>query len=689
MSPRSRSRPQVKPRPSTRQRPAAKSGTALTQRLRFESFLLELSAAFATVPVGGLAHQIEEWLGRLAEFIDVDRSSLWELDPADGQIRLLYFYSTPGTPAPSIDAAAGEMSWLTGQYLRGNVLSWPRVPRDIPEEAVGERAWARRISAKSVLCIPMSAGPVVRSIVFTCLRQYRPWPAPLIRRLRLVGEIFSSAVTRQRAEAALQSSESRHRAILKVLPDLTFIFGPDGTYLDYSGDSSQLLVPAEEFLGRRIEEVLPADLAARLRAAFARVSVTGEVVEMEYELPIGGQPRTYEARMVRREDGAIVSVVRDVTERLRAIRQLRESEERFRGAFAHSAIGVALMSPEGRWLQVNAALCAILGYSEAELLATTFQALTVPEDLEVNLDCLRRALAGEIDHYELQKRYIHKDGRTISVLLTVSLVRDPFHRPLHFVSQLLDISERTQAQQEVERLRLELTHSGRVALMGKLTASLAHELMQPIAAAVGNAEAGQRLLATEGAVPNEARAILADIVENCLRAANIVSGVRSLLRKEPKPRRSVDLNRLVTEVAEMMHSELIVRQVRLVMRLDTTLPEITGHPVELQQVIMNLILNGAEALSPTPSPERELLIATARHSQGIELTVRDRGIGADPRHLRSMFEPFFTTKPDGIGMGLAICADIVHAHRGRLSAENNADGGVTMRCLLPLSAGGA
>jgi len=689
MSPRSRSRPQVKPRPSIRQRPAARSDTALTQRLRFESFLLELSAAFATVPVGGLAHQIEEWLGRLAEFINVDRSSLWELDPADGQIRLLYFYSTPGTPAPSIDAAAGEMSWLTGQYLRGNVLAWPRVPRDIPPEAIGERAWARRVSAKSVLCIPMSAGPVVRSIVFTCLRHYRPWPAPLIRRLRLVGEIFSSAVTRQRAEAALQSSESRHRAILKALPDLTFIFGPEGTYLDYSGDSSQLLVPAEEFLGRRIEEVLPADLAARLRAAFARVSVTGEVVEMEYELPIGGQPRTYEARMVRREDGAIVSVVRDVTERLRATRQLRESEERFRGAFAHSAVGVALMSPEGRWLQVNAALCAMLGYSEAELLATTFQALTVPEDLEVNLDCLRRALAGEIDHYELQKRYIHKDGRTISVLLTVSLVRDPFHRPLHFVSQLLDISERTQAQQELERLRLELTHSGRVTLMGKLTASLAHELMQPIAAAVGNAEAGQQLLATEGADPNEARAILADIVENCLRAANIVSGVRSLLRKEPKPRRSVDLNRLVTEVAEMMHSELIVRQVRLVMRLDTTLPEISGHPVELQQVIMNLILNGAEALSPTPPLERELLIATARHSHGIELTVRDRGIGADPRHLRSMFEPFFTTKPEGIGMGLAICADIVHAHRGRLSAENNADGGVTMRCLLPLSPGGA
>jgi PAS domain S-box-containing protein len=667
-------------------RPSRQPGTALTQKLRFESFLLELSAAFATVPVGGMAHQIEEWLGKLAEFIGVDRSSLWELGSDDERIRLLYFHARPGIPAPSPEASAGDMRWMTEQYRRGNVVSWSRIPRDIPQRAVGEHAWAKHISAKSVLCIPMSAGPVIRSIVFTCVRQYRPWPASLIRRLRLVGEIFSNAVVRQRTEAALQSSESRHRAILKALPDLTFIISPDGIFLDYSGDSSQLLVPPEKFLGRRLEDVFPAMLAARFRAAHGQVSVTGEVLEVEYELPIAGEFRSYESRMVRREDGAIVSVVRDVTERLAAVRQLRESEERFRGAFAHSAIGIALMSPEGRWLQVNAALCAILGYSEDELLATTFQALTAPEDLDINLDFLRRALAGEIDHYELQKRYIHKDGRTISVLLTVSLVRDPLRRPLHFVSQLMDISERTQAQQEVARLRLELTHSGRVALMGKLTASLAHELMQPIAAAVGNAEAGQRLLAAECADMNETREILADIVENCLRAANVVSGVRSLLRKEPKPRHLVDLNRLVTEVAEMMHSELILRQVRLVTRLDAGLPEITGHPVELQQVILNLILNGADALGPTPPAERELTITTARHPPGIELTVRDRGVGADPKHLRRMFEPFFTTKPDGIGMGLAICADIVHAHNGRLSAENNTDGGVTMRCLLPLPA---
>ncbi len=569
-----RSRKRLKQPPSRRPAPRKAPSKALTQRLRFESFLLELSAAFARVSADGVEREVEVWLGKLAEFIDADRSSLWELDAEGDAVRLIYFYSTPGLPRPSIDGSAAEMAWLTDQYRRGNIVAWSRVPNDIPPEAIGERAWALGVAAKSVLCIPVSAGRITRSIVFTSVRQYRRWPASLIQRLRLVGEIFSSAITRQRAEAS----------------------------------------------------------------------------------------------------------------RLRAERQLRESEERFRGAFANSAIGIAIVSPEGHWMQVNPALCTILGYSEAELLTTNFQALTVPEDMGSNLDYLRRALAGEIDHYELPKRYIRKDGQTISAILTASLVRDARGRPLHFVSQVQDITERTLAQQEIERLRLELMHFGRVALVGQLMASLAHELMQPITAAVGNSEAGQRLLATDRADRDEARAILADVVDNCMRAADVVNSVRNLLRKQPRPHRRVDLNRLVKEVADMMHSDLIRRQVRLVMRLDATLPEINADPVELQQVILNLILNGAEALSQNPPPERELVIETAQRSQGIELTVCDRGIGADPAHLQRMFEPFFTTKPDGIGMGLPICWEIVRAHHGLLSAENNASGGVTVRCLLPLPA---
>ncbi len=557
LQPRKHSRP-LSPAPSV---PRRKRGRTLGERLRFESFLLELSAAFARVTADAVDHQVNTWLGKLAKFIDVDRCTVWELAANGVEVRLLHLYSRPGLSPPPINAVAQDMAWLTDQYRRGNIVAWSRVPEDIPEAAAGERAWAHGLGARSVLCIPIAAGALTRSIVFAAVREQRKWPAPLIERLRLVGEIFNSAITRQRAEVSLQSSEARNRAILQALPDTMFVMSPAGVYLDhYSGTGVDLFVPRERFLGRRVEDILPPQLATRFRAAFAHVSKTGEPVEIQYPLPIDGEHRTFEARMVRRDDGAIVSIVRNVTER----------------ATAHA---------------------------------------------------------------------------------------------------------------EIERLRAELVHFGRVSLMGQLTASLAHELMQPISAAISNAEACEQLLA-QRVDRKQIRAILADVVSSCLRAADVVGRVRGLLRKERKPHQMLDLNRLVQDVGAVMRSDLIRRQVHLVMHLDPALPEIRADAIELQQVILNLLLNGAEALSQREPAERELTIATTQRAGTIELTVRDCGPGADPAHLQRMFEPFFTTKREGMGMGLTICAEIVRAHGGRLWAENGAGRGLTVHCLLP-SAGPA
>lgn len=675
----------------SREAPArAQSVVALTsERQRFESFLLELSTSFAQVRSEDIDRQIDVWLAKLARFIRVDRASLWEMSVDEDTVWRRHFYTLPGLePRPPTDASTREFAWLTEQYRRGNTVVWSRVPDDVPPGATGELAWTQRVRAKSVLCIPTPSGHLICAVVFTCVRRYRNWSAPLISRLRLVAEIFTSAIVRRRAETALQSSEARNRAILQALPDLMFVFSPEGVYLDqHSRDEGELLLPPERFLGRNVRDVLPPDVAESFRRAFAVAAQGGGVVELEYTLPIRGVDQDYEARMVRRDDGAIVSIVRNVTARKRAARELRESEERFRGAFEHSGIGIALVSPEGRWLRVNPALCNIFGYSETELLATDFQSLTAPEDLATNMECLRRALAGEINYYELHKRYIHKDGHLISALLTVSLVRDVQGHPLYFVSQVLDLTEQTRAQLEIERLRLELAHSGRLALTGQLTASLAHELMQPITAVLSNAEAGRRFVsitdAANGFAAEEMQSIFADIVESCTHAAEVVRGVRSFLRKEPRPRGPVDLNGLVKGVAEVVRSELILRQVRLELQLDPQSAAIDADPVELQQVILNLLLNGAEAMSDNPPHDRDLVISTALRDRGVELSVRDRGKGADPANLNLMFEPFFTTKPDGMGMGLPICSEIVRRHKGRLWAENNAGGGMTLRCLLP------
>jgi PAS domain S-box-containing protein len=380
----------------------------------------------------------------------------------------------------------------------------------------------------------------------------------------------------------------------------------------------------------------------------------------------------------------VVEILASAVLRYRAEQSLQQSEARFRGAFDHSAIGIALVSPDGRWLRVNAALCGILGYTEEELLATTFQSLTLPEDLPTNLGYLQRAVAGEISYYELEKRYIHKQGHIVWALLTVSLVRDADGSPLYFVSQVQDLTERKQSQIENERMRLELAHVGRLALLGQLTASLAHEVLQPITSILGNAEAGLRLCDSSGRVPQEMNAILRDVIDSSKRAGEIIAAVRGLLRKERRPRHPVNLNRIVRQVAEVMHSELILRRVRLVMHLDSRVPEVTADPVELQQVVLNLLLNGAEAMNRNEASHGTIVISTSAGRGQIELSVCDSGPGVAEAHLGRMFEPFFTTKPDGIGMGLPICSEIIRSHGGRLWAERNAGVGMTLRCLLPL-----
>jgi PAS domain S-box-containing protein len=650
--------------------------------LRFESFLLELSAYFAKTPAACVDQGIDDWLEKLAQFIEVDRISFWEFDPDGVHLHRRHLYSRPGQHACSPISRISDMPWLYEQYRQGNIVNWARVPDDIPVVASGERAHATRMNAKSVLGIPIQTEAALYVLSFAGVREYRKWPQSLVRRLRLVGEILASAFVRQRAERSLQASESSNRVLLKALPDLIFVVNPEGEYIDYHcPETVDLYVPPERFMGRKMEDVIPPELARTFRALFERAAASGEVVEHEYVMKIAGEERHFEARMARRDDGAIVTTVRNITERHRAANRLRDSEERFRAAFSHSAIGIALISLEGHWLQVNEAICRILGYSEMELLSTTFQALTHPEDLAANRINLQRALAGEISHYEMEKRYLHKDGRIIWTLLTVALVRNAANEPLYFVSQLQDLTERRQARIEIERARLELSHVGRVSLVGQLTASLAHELLQPITAIVSNAETG--LHAPDLEPSSEIRALFEDIAESGRRAGDTIQHVRALLRKEREPSVAVDLNRLVRDVAHVMHSDLLLHQVCLTTKLDAANAEINGNLGELQQVLLNLVLNGTEAMHAIPIDERQLVIATNADSDAVELSVQDRGAGSPPGNFDRLLEPFFTTKSKGIGMGLSICADIVRAHRGKLLAENNPDRGMTWRCILP------
>jgi signal transduction histidine kinase len=257
---------------------------------------------------------------------------------------------------------------------------------------------------------------------------------------------------------------------------------------------------------------------------------------------------------------------------------------------------------------------------------------------------------------------------------------------LHLLGEVFaNALSRRQGELETQRLRQELTHIGRVSAMGELSASLAHELNQPLTAILSNAQAAQNLLACDVVDLEALREILSDIVADDKRAAAVIRRLRGLLRKGDLEFVPLDVNEIVSEVGWLVKNDALTRNVSLRLDLACDLPGVLGDRVQLQQVVLNLVLNGLEALRPPWAGARTLVIRTARGSATtVTVAVQDSGIGIDERDPDRIFQPFYTTKAEGLGMGLAIARTIVDAHGGRLTAVNNEHGGATVHFTLPI-----
>jgi len=241
-----------------------------------------------------------------------------------------------------------------------------------------------------------------------------------------------------------------------------------------------------------------------------------------------------------------------------------------------------------------------------------------------------------------------------------------------------------EADAEKQRQRETLAHVGRVATMGELTASLVHELNQPLAAILTNAEAGERLLGRDAPPLDQVRQILTDIRTDDKRAVEIIRGVRGFLRRHEITKSTIDLNETVEEILRLMRREAIARGVEMRFARPEKSVCVSGNRVQLQQVVMNLVLNGLEAMSAVPADERRITLQVDGTADGAAtMVVADRGPGVPPDKLSRLFEPFYTTKKDGLGMGLSIARSIIEAHGGRISATNNPEAGATFCVTLP------
>jgi C4-dicarboxylate-specific signal transduction histidine kinase len=264
------------------------------------------------------------------------------------------------------------------------------------------------------------------------------------------------------------------------------------------------------------------------------------------------------------------------------------------------------------------------------------------------------------------------------------LLSEAFASALERKRMELSLAERLR---ETARLRQELTHIGRVSAVGELTASLAHELNQPLTAILNNAQVAQRFL--EADVPNiaEMREILKDIVADDQRAAEVIRRLRSLLKKDQLEQVPLDMNDVVSEVAEVIRHDVVVRNVPMTLELASGLPRVRGDRVQLQQVILNMVLNGLEAMREPNGRDPALVIRTSRGgTASVAVAVEDSGTGIEMGDVDRLFQPLYTTKVDGLGMGLAIARAIVDAHGGQLVASNNAAGGATFEFTLPVEA---
>lgn len=511
--------------------------------------------------------------------------------------------------------------------------------------------------------------------------------------LRIHGYLYD-VTERKLREVALWKSEERIRSVLRNAPDAMVLTGADGRVQNMNARAESLFqYQLADIAGSLIDPLVPERLRARfreLREAFAddserRSLVVGEAFAIEQregvEVPVEiGMSR------VAGLDGEdqILNSFRDLTARRRVEAQLRSSERRVRQIANVLPAMVCFVDGEERFRFVNDAYAEWYGWQRHQMEGRRVREV-IGESAYAEVEpAFRAALAGTATH--VRGEVADAAGATRSVDMSFVPQFDEKDAVDGFFSVVFDVTSEVRAEQADRLHREELAHVARVATLGELAASIAHELNQPLSAVVANAQAARRLLDRDSPDIGEARAALEDVASDARRAGDVISSMRQLLQRGETRQEALDLQRLVSDVVELVHSEAVLRGVEVrVSPAEDVATEVQGDAAQLTQVFLNLVKNGIESTSRLPTVPRRVTVGFVAVGGSVEVHVTDNGPGFGSDDLEGLFQPFVTGRPDGLGMGLTISRTITEAHGGSVVAENVPGGGARLRVRLPLS----
>jgi len=364
---------------------------------------------------------------------------------------------------------------------------------------------------------------------------------------------------------------------------------------------------------------------------------------------------------------------------------LHDSEQRMDLAVRAAAVGLWNWDAAQRKVWLSEQGLQMLGFApDEDFDGDRFLQQVHPEDRDNVQDALARALSGQGEAWS-EFRLLAPEGKTRWIVARGRVEFDEARKPLRIGGVVVDATERKRMEHESAMQRDELAHLSRVALLAELSGSLAHELNQPLTAILSNAQAATRFLAHSPPNVEEVRESLVNIVESDKRAGEVIRRLRAMLRKDPPEFQRLDLNEVVQDVLRIIRSDLLNRSVETRLELAEDLPLVHGDRVQLQQVLLNLIMNGSDAMAELNGGRILTLRTSTPTSENVEVSIGDVGRGIPEADLERIFTPFVTSKSDGMGLGLAVCTTIVEAHRGRLWASNNAGAGATLHLELPVA----